>query len=168
MTTEFRTQFFSDLPYHQISQPSRKSNKYIKWFGAYIAIPLISLILLASLVLLFLLAKFYFSNSHLFDNQNQLSQSKNLNIDALMNNKFEQYNAIKSEKEQNQDLNKETKTSSLVRLLKNKKEFDNVIIDDEATVERAQLKLIQKSIDNLHLNKNNDEINLKNGIVRND
>ena len=68
--TEVKAQLLTDLPYHRIEQP-RKQNKYLEFFGAYVALPLMTVILVASLLILFLLVKTYFSNSYIYAMQSR-------------------------------------------------------------------------------------------------
>jgi len=77
--TEVKAQLLTDLPYHRIEQP-RKQNKYLEFFGAYVALPLMTVILVASLLILFLLVKTYFSNSYIYAMQNSFAD-KNTDID---------------------------------------------------------------------------------------
>ena len=58
----------------KIEQP-RKQNKYLQFFGAYVALPLVSVILILSLLVIFLLTKAYFTNSYVY-----IKPGMNLNI----------------------------------------------------------------------------------------
>lgn len=92
--TEMKAQLLTELPYHRIESP-RKPNKYLEFFGSYIALPLMSIILVVSLLVLFLLVKTYFSNSYMYAIQDNLDNknSNNLNIGPLIDNRFDQFNS---------------------------------------------------------------------------
>ena len=77
----------------QIEQP-RKPNKYVEFFGSYIALPLMLVILVLSLILLFVLVKAYFSNSYMYAFQDNLDNkyTNNLNIGAIVDSRYDQFN----------------------------------------------------------------------------
>lgn len=108
--TEMKAQLLTELPYHRIEQP-RKSNKYLEFFGSYIALPLMTIILVLSLLVLFLLVKTYFSNSYMYALQDNLdSKNKNeLDIGSIIDTRYDQFNnRIRPNNQQNLHLNKET------------------------------------------------------------
>lgn len=89
-----KAQLLTELPYHRIEQP-RKPNKYLEFFGSYIALPLMSIILVLSLLILFLLVKTYFSNSYMYSLQDNLETSKQngaLDIGAIVDTRYDQFN----------------------------------------------------------------------------
>jgi len=89
--TEIKAQLLTDLPYHRIEQP-RKQNKYLQFFGAYVALPLMTVILVASLLILFLLVKTYFSNSYIYAMQDKLTQnSESNNIGQIVDDRYNQF-----------------------------------------------------------------------------
>lgn len=108
--TEMKAQLLTELPYHrvfiemkyfiyfsklillQIEQP-RKPNKYVEFFGSYIALPLMTVVLVLSLLILFLLVKTYFSNSYMYAIQEDINlKNNNLNIGDLVDNRYDQFN----------------------------------------------------------------------------
>lgn len=91
-----KAQLLTELPYHRIEAP-RKSNKYLEFFGSYIALPLMSIILVLSLLILFLLVKTYFSNSYMYALQDNLvAESKQsggaMDIGAIVDSRYDQFN----------------------------------------------------------------------------
>lgn len=91
-----KAQLLTELPYHRIETP-RKPNKYLEFFGSYIALPLMSVVLVLSLLILFLLVKTYFSNSYMYALQDNLvSESKQsggaLDIGAVVDSRYDQFN----------------------------------------------------------------------------
>lgn len=94
--TEIKAQLLTDLPYHRIEQP-RKQNKYLQFFGAYVALPLMTVILVASLLILFLLVKTYFSNSYIYAMQDKLGKnSENIDIGQIVDDRYNQFHSTKS------------------------------------------------------------------------
>lgn len=91
--TEMKAQLLSELPYHRIESP-RKQNKYLEFFGSYIALPLMSIILVVSALILFLLVKTYFSNSYMYAFQNNLDNKNSniLDISSMVDTRYEQFN----------------------------------------------------------------------------
>ena len=94
--TEMKAQLLTELPYHRIESP-RKPNKYLDFFGSYIALPLMSIILVLSLLILFLLVKTYFSNSYMYALQDNLvAESKqaggSMDIGAIVDSRYDQFN----------------------------------------------------------------------------
>jgi len=89
-----KAQLLTELPYHRIEAP-RKSNKYLEFFGSYIALPLMSIILVLSLLILFLLVKTYFSNSYMLQD-NLVAESKQsggaMDIGAIVDSRYDQFN----------------------------------------------------------------------------
>ena len=77
----------------QIESP-RKQNKYLEFFGSYIALPLMTIILIVSALILFLLVKTYFSNSYMYAFQNNLDNKNNnmLDISSIIDTRYEQFN----------------------------------------------------------------------------
>jgi hypothetical protein len=88
-----KAQLLTELPYHRIESP-RKQNKCLEFFGSYIALPLMSIILVVSALILFLLVKTYFSNSYMYAFQNNLDNknSNNLDIGSIADTRYEQFN----------------------------------------------------------------------------
>lgn len=91
-----KAQLLTELPYHRIEAP-RKPNKYLEFFGSYIALPLMSIVLVLSLLILFLLVKTYFSNSYMYALQDNLvAESKQsggaLDIGAIVDSRYDQFN----------------------------------------------------------------------------
>ncbi|RNA13568.1 hypothetical protein BpHYR1_002543 [Brachionus plicatilis] len=92
--TEMKAQLLTELPYHRIEQP-RKPNKYLEFFGSYIALPLMTVVLVLSLLILFLLVKTYFSNSYMYAIQEDINlKNNNLNIGDLVDNRYDQFNKL--------------------------------------------------------------------------
>lgn len=95
--SEIKAKLLEEMPYQKIhQQPKRTNNKYVDFFGSYLALPLISIILIVSLLILFLIVKAYFSNSYIFAMQESIS-SKNNNVDIsaiadLRHDRFSIYN----------------------------------------------------------------------------
>lgn len=91
--TEMKAQLLTELPYHRIESP-RKQSKYLEFFGSYIALPLMSVILVVSALILFLLVKTYFSNSYMYAFQNNLDNKSNniLDISSMVDTRYEQFN----------------------------------------------------------------------------
>lgn len=94
--TELKAQLLTDLPYHRIEQP-RKQNKYLEFFGAYVALPLMTVILVASLLILFLLVKTYFSNSYIYAMQDKLgnSNSESIAIGQIVDDRYNRFHSSK-------------------------------------------------------------------------
>jgi len=92
--TEIKAQLLTELPYHRIEQP-RHENKYLKFFGSYVALPLILTILIVSLLILFLLVKTYFSNSYMYAMQDNLANKNTINLDigAIVDTRYDQFNS---------------------------------------------------------------------------
>lgn len=89
--TEVKAQLLTDLPYHRIEQP-RKQNKYIEFFGSYVALPLMTVILVASLLILFLLVKTYFSNSYIYAMQDKLGESADqIDISQIVDDRYNKF-----------------------------------------------------------------------------
>lgn len=87
-----KAQLLTELPYHRIEAP-RKPNKYLEFFGSYIALPLMSIVLVISLLILFLLVKTYFSNSYMFALVAESKQSGGaLDIGAIVDSRYDQFN----------------------------------------------------------------------------
>ena len=112
--TELKAQLLTDLPYHRIEQP-RRPNKYWEFFGSYIALPLMSILLVLSLLVLFLLVKTYFSNSYMYALQDNLDNknSNNLNIGAIMDTRYDQFhNNRKTQNQPSSSINKSNSVNS--------------------------------------------------------
>ncbi|CAF0865590.1 unnamed protein product [Brachionus calyciflorus] len=93
-----KAQLLTELPYHRIEHP-RKPNKYLQFFGSYIALPLMTIVLVLSLLILFLLVKTYFSNSYIYAIQENvnLKNNNNLNIGDLVDNRYDHFLKQKNE-----------------------------------------------------------------------
>lgn len=134
--TEMKAQLLTELPYHRVSyfklsskvwrfkinyiflflikiEQPRKPNKYLEFFGSYIALPLMTIVLVLSLLILFLLVKTYFSNSYMYAIQDNLDNKNELNIGAIIDTRYDQFNN-RPKTHLTLNLPKNTKQSSLL------------------------------------------------------
>jgi hypothetical protein len=80
---------FIKIFFFKIEAP-RKPNKWLEIFGSYIALPLMTIVLVISLLILFLLVKAYFSNSYIYAIQGNDNKS-DLNIGAVIDTRLDQF-----------------------------------------------------------------------------
>ncbi len=121
---EMKAQLLTDLPYHRIEQP-RKQNKYLQFFGAYVALPLMTVVLVASLLILFLLVKAYFSNSYIYAMQDQLGKNNDhIAIGQIVDDRYNQFHSTK-----------------IVSALRQKKEEGSRSLLEEAIAKKYSIKL---------------------------
>ena len=104
---------FTSYFYFQIEAP-RKPNKWLEIFGSYIALPLMTIVLVISLLILFLLVKAYFSNSYIYAIQGNDNKS-DLNIGAVIDTRLDQFRkpsgSFEQQQQQQQQQNQPVKAS---------------------------------------------------------
>lgn len=123
-----KAQLLTELPYHRIetSAPRKPPNKYVEFFGSYIALPLMSIILVLSLLILFLLVKTYFSNSYMYALQDSLvADGKQSNIGAIIDSRYDQFNNNRKQGQQFAAVASVQSRSSLLERMVDRSRVDN-------------------------------------------